>query len=203
MITNTLRLWQRALFSPSIETFQREIPSARLDLAIAWVVVAGLLTGGTGAFFQLLRGLFAGQALWRLILTWLTGMVVVPVVVLTTFLILSAVFYLIARVLRGQGSFISQTYLLAAIYAPLTLISGVLASISCLGPVVGLAAALYSAFLVTQALRAVHRYNLLEAVVTWMGPALFLLFLSCSCGMLSLAPLLGKFLGSFRRMLLY
>jgi hypothetical protein len=88
--------------------------------------------------------------------------------------ILSAIFLAIARACGGEGNLGSQSYLLAAAQAPVSIISGSLATIPRVGVVIAWVAPVYLMYLWVLALRAAHRFGWNKAVGTLLIPAIVL-----------------------------
>jgi simple sugar transport system permease protein len=104
-------VWGRAITRPLMETYTallQDEPAPTLRKALGWVAVAALIVGPISA---VLGGTF-------------TLMLLAPLTILLGFVVSSVLLLAIARVLGGQGNLGRQSYLLAALQAPLQMISG-------------------------------------------------------------------------------
>jgi len=109
-------------------------------------------------------------------------------------LFMSAVFLLFARLFGGRSSYTVQTHLMALIYAPYTIISGLLGLIPCLGGLGQLAIFIYTFYLLTLALQAAHDVTAGKAVAIWLVPIAVLVVLLI-CGIVALVLTLASLVG--------
>ncbi|MFQ5575403.1 MAG: YIP1 family protein [Anaerolineae bacterium] len=149
-INAMLQTWMNVLTKPGEAVFEaeRERPYANLTTALIWVVVAGVLVaifsgigfliqgaiGGGASAMQSLLGqaelppevadqllaYTAGGVGGTLVGAFCGGLILTPLF----FLIGSGIYWIIAKLFGGTGSFEGQTYLLATFGAPLMVVSG-------------------------------------------------------------------------------
>jgi hypothetical protein len=104
------------------------------------------------------------------------------------FFIMSAIYFVIAKLLGGNGSFGEQTYLLSLVFTLgplLAVISMVLVFIPCLGNILLLVISLYMIYLNAVAIQVAHGFSLLKAIVTVIViPALIMLVIVVVLAML-------------------
>jgi hypothetical protein len=165
-------VWFRAITQPSQDTYEgilRAEHDVTLSKAAGWMALAGLIAG-------IIQGLLSGGA----------GILCAPVFAVLAaifFAIYSLILLVIARALGGEGELDSQSYLLAAAQAPMTIISAILGFL----PWLGLLANLYTLWLNALALQAAHGYSLGRALLTVLIPVIVVLVLVMGC-FLTLAP---------------
>jgi hypothetical protein len=111
------------------------------------------------------------------------------------FFIFSGLLYLSARLLRGHGSFKTQSYLLTLCWVPLLLLSDIIELIPPAGSYLGLAARLYALCLCPLALAAAHRFSLSRAWSALLLPVLGGLLLGLAALAL-VGPHLSELLGN-------
>ena len=91
------------------------------------------------------------------------------------FLIGSGIYFLIAKLFGGTGSFEEQTYLLATFQAPIGIVSSVISIIPILGGCVSFLLFIYQLVLTYFAIRVVHRLGGGQAAVVAVAPVLIVL----------------------------
>jgi hypothetical protein len=141
---STLETWRLALTRPNEEAYQqvRDDPSASLGRAIAWIALSSGIAYTIGALAQLfiiqlfpfssfLEG--AGEVIGGRLLSGMSTMFVLgcglPFSVLFSIfgaLLFAGLIHFIAGALGGSGSFDQLVYIIAAISAPVSILSGVL-----------------------------------------------------------------------------
>jgi hypothetical protein len=110
---------------------------------------------------------------------WVFSLISVPVGEAIYFMILSAISLAIARAFGGEGNLGSQSYLLAAAQAPMSIISACLAAVPLAGIVIACPARIYLIYLEVVAMRAVHRFGWGKAVGAILIPVSVLGALYC------------------------
>jgi hypothetical protein len=138
--------WLRAFTRPVLATYEellRGEPNPTLGKAVGWIAIAGLIAGAVSGLLNLLFGMVRGESLGTLLVSWLKSLVTTAGGAVISFVILSAFWHAIARAFGGQGNLGSQSYLLAAAEAPVSIISGSLSTIPSVGGVIAWVASIY------------------------------------------------------------
>ncbi len=174
--------WVHVLTKPGEETFveERQKPQARLATAIIWIIIAAAIAAIFSAISAVISGMMGGgmagietlldqsdlppevrQQLGAFLVTTGGGGAFgafCATIILTPlfFLLGSGIYYVLARVFGGTGTFEEQTYLLATFGAPLTILSSLLSIIPFLGPCLGFFLAIYQLVLTYFALKVAH-----------------------------------------------
>jgi hypothetical protein len=190
-------IWLPAITRPVLATYEellKEEPNPTLSKALGWIAIAGVIAGAVGGLLNLLFGMARGESLGTLLAPWLKTLVATPVGALISFVILSAIWLVIARAFGGQGNLGSQSYLLAAAEAPVSIISGCLATIPGVGSVIAWLASIYVVYLTVLALRAAHRFGWGKAVATLLIP-IVVLSVGWTCILLTVGPSLSESFG--------
>ncbi len=181
MLKEMYEIWTKVLTKPR-ETFRIQARKADYAAAVKHIGVAGIIQGvltgllltlglsAAGSLVGAQYGMF-GASLGLLSIIGLA--IFVPIMAIIGLFIGSGIFYIVARVLGGNGSYQTQTYLMAIYMAPLNLI-GILAMIPFVGILVSLAVAIYSLYLLTLALKETHKFTTGKAVLTWLIPVIIL-----------------------------
>ena len=182
-------IWKDALTKPK-ETFAKQAKKGGIREALMHSALGGLIQGLLlAATLALLPGYsslgaIAGSAFIAVMAVVM--IIVSPIASMISVLIISGVFYLFAKLFGGNGTYDKQTYLYAIFYAPLAVISSVLALIpaimmfvpgltmvsTVLGMTIRLLVFVYTVYLLTLALKEVHKYSTGKAVLTWLVPVL-------------------------------
>jgi hypothetical protein len=155
--------WQRVLAHPWVETFDGEKPRANMIAPILGMVLAGLIAG-LGASGVAIVFHDAPPDSWPG--TVLNSLVTVPAL----FLAGSALFFVVARLLGGQGGFVEQTYFLSLAAAPLAALNGAVRDMPLIGTPLNILTWVYGAITATTALQAAHGYEAKHAFATWAIP---------------------------------
>ncbi len=176
-------IWIRAITQPSQATYEallQEEHTPTLGKAAGWMALAGLIAG-------IIQGLFSGSP----------GSVLCSpfsaVLAAIFFAIFSLILLVIARALGGEGDLDSQSYLLAAAQAPMTIVSAILGIIPLVGPLLGFLASLYTLWLNAIALQVAHGYSMGKALLTVLIPAIVVFALIMCCFMMFAASVSDVF----------
>src|SRR6185312_11260527 len=106
----------------------------------------------------------------------------------------SGLYWLIAKLLGGQGSFLQSTWLFALIWAPISAAATLLGLIPILGVVAGVEIVIAQVVLTIFAMAAAHRLTVGKATVVVLVPlALVLVLAICALGVM--AAILAASLG--------
>lgn len=165
-----IHVWLVSFFKPTVQTFENLVrdPRARLRRAFAWAFLGSLGTTAAAVALLLITGSIAGLEflkepaslpLARIVL--IAAIALLPAAAVGGILGLLAntlLAHIIAKIAGGKGSFRGLVYCMSTYLVPAALISTVLSLI----PAVGLAALLvelYTVYLDTAAVKAVHRIS--------------------------------------------
>ncbi len=165
------------IFDPIAQTLEM-MPEALLQSGVPQAAVDEMMaqaeSGFASAFYTML----------------ILGLISVPVF----FLIGSGVFWIIARILGGEGSYTEQTYLMAAYSAPLFILNTLFNMTPLLGPFLVLAGNIYAVALTYYALKVTHDFPQNKAVGALALPLTLILLFAC-CSLLLMASTMGALLG--------
>ena len=211
-VNATIQTWINVLTHPNEQTFVEEgnRPQANFSTAIIWMVITGAVSGILGwVAFNMLFG--SGNGL----LTMIDQMNLPPETaaqmrqmfssgmmgafmggaglsaIITTpifFLIGAGLFYLIGRMLGGQGDLGRYAYLLATFQAPLGIITALLGLVPMLGGCLGLFLSIYSLVLTFFATKVGLNLTSGKAIAVIVIPVA-VLFLIMICFIASIAGL--------------
>lgn len=155
--------WQRTLAHPWVGTFDAEKPKANIIAPILGMVLAGLIAG-LGESLVAIAFHHAPFDSWPM--TVLNSLIMTP----GLFFAGSAVFFIVARLLAGQGGFVEQTYLLSLAAAPLAALNGAVRHMPLIGTPVAILTWGYAMIPTTTSLQAAHGYEARRAFATWAIP---------------------------------
>ncbi len=212
--TSFFQTWIDALTKPNEQTYAAiaASPGAKAMTAYIWVFVCSLIAtflallvqgatlrsrlAGAGVGAEQFRGTAGSE-----IVTLLCGTPILAVIGVILFAIGVALVQWIAKMFGGKGNNDQMAYTLAAISAPYSLVSGVLALLGaipfvgiCFG-IVALLAAIYVIVLEVMAVKAVNGFGWGPAIGSLFIPAAAV-FLICCCAVAVVAGLTGAALGN-------
>jgi len=212
--------WVNVLIRPGEQTFidEHNKPQAKLSTAIIWIVVAAVIVAilaifralisaaifsGPGLFEQLAAQLdlppevaqqMAQQAQAGVVSSVFVGFCSSLILIPLSFLIGSGIYWLIAKLLGGTGSYEAQTYLFATFTAPLMIVSGIITLIPVAGGCLAFFISIYQLVLTYFALKVSHDFTSGRAIVTLLIPPLIGILLAC-CVVFAVFSLVGAVLG--------
>jgi len=178
-----IQRWQNVLTRPSVPTFDAEQPAANWQT----VLISLLILGVVEAVSQFIIGLeqttltitLPNQSPYRFhpnpVGSAFGGLIGVFVV----FFVLSGILYVSAKVFNGQGTFLTQSWLLSLFFVPLSIISAVAGIIPYFGSLVAFAVFIYSVYLAVLAIASAHRLSQGRAVAVVLLPLAILFVLVC------------------------
>lgn len=201
-----LPIWIKAVTKPSEQTFLElmESPDVKIQTALIWASASGFVAGlfaGIGSVLGLLIQTGGESGGMGMILGFICGFPILLSITSPLSLVLStALFQWIAKLFGGAGSFDKLLYVLAAVAAPLTLVSGAFSILSGI-PVVGACVSLfsfifslYAIYLNITAVKAVNRFGWGQAIGSVFVPSI-LFGLICGCvvflGLMLIGPAIG------------
>lgn len=219
---SVFQIWTRALTKPSEFTYAdlAASPRARASTAYLWMFIASLIQFFLSALVQrqMMNNLqqygfdinqFGPRGGFGAILVGL--ICVAPVLAAFStlvFAIMTAIMQWLAKMFGGTGTYDQLAYALAAIAAPLTILSGILGLFSaipyagiCFG-LLGFVVAIYILVLQLMAIKGVNRIGWGGAIGAYFIPVLVLGFL-CAClfgvSFAALIPIIRQSMPSFPR----
>jgi hypothetical protein len=180
------KIWMDVLEQP-IQTFKKAKKNADLMQGLMYVAVAGVIIGilnglKTAAFGNPLSNLFPSMPVATGIVAFITSVIATPIANVLSWLFVSAIMYVMARLLEGKGNFKTQSYLYAIYVAPIGIISAVLGLIPIIGGILSIIPAIYGLYLLTMSLKETHGYSTGRAILTWILPALVLALIAAIIG---------------------
>ena len=194
--------FRRVLTRPSRASFANELPTANwgdvwLALLLVGVIVA-LTTYIQYLFPQVyyspyLRGLSFAQRryfspyLRPTPLTALLDIITVPL----GFFIGMAILWVCARIFRGSGSYLQQSYAFMLYYAPIHIATAVLSLVPIVGGLLSAALGIYAIVLATLALAASQRLSIGRAIGALLLPVIVVSLLLCGLVVLIVLALRG------------
>lgn len=206
----TIQSWMNVLTHPGEAVFaeERSRPQATIGTALIWIVIAAVISGILGWLqLQIFLGSTGGIAamIGQMNLppdvaaevntmmsngmmgalmggSGLASIIITPI----GFLIGTGILFLIARLFGGTGDFGRFAYLLAAIQAPISIVSAVLGFVPVLGGCVSGALGIYAIVLTYFAIKVEHALSDGKAIATLLLP-LALVILLAICGAAAIA----------------
>jgi len=186
MLNELFKKWADVFLRPN-SLFKRENKAKSLSYGAKSVLLAGIISAiiiillgvispASVSEFQTLFGANATAALF------VVSIVLVPLLSIVMWVVISGVLYLFALLLHGKGTFVSQSHALALVSSAFgivsTLLSGLISVVVLSAPGAGIIAqivvsailTLYNLYVITVALKNVHKYSTGRAVLTWLIP---------------------------------
>jgi hypothetical protein len=196
-----LQRWQNVLTRPSVPTFDAEQPAANWQTILISLVILGVVA----AVAQ-----FIGSLEIRGVTTLpIPGSAGVPIHAnpirdafggligaFIGFFVISGILYVSAKIFGGQGSFLSQSWLLSLFYVPLNLITAVAGLIPFVGGIVAFAAFVYSVYLAVLAIASAHRMPTGRATAAVLLPLAIVFVVACAL-IVALAALIVTLMRNF------
>ncbi len=151
------------------ETLLAEAPNPTMGTAVKWVAISGVIAGVIMGIAALIFGVAEGQFSEILPLLSIGIVIASPILLVIVFVISSLIMLGIAKALGGQGNLGNQSYMLAAVSGPMSIIFSALLIIPGLvGSLISLSVAVYTSWLSMVVLRALHQYSGGRAVLTML-----------------------------------
>jgi hypothetical protein len=206
-VAATIQTWLNVLTHPSEETFaqERQKPEANLTTALIWIGIAAVVSAVFG--FITAQFMFATQGPMLLqmfdqmdlppeareqmaeflssgLMTGMMGgasvfsIIFVPI----GFLISVGIYFIVARILGGEGEYGRYAYLIAVFQAPLSIILAVIGWVPFLGGCLALISWIYSLVLTFYATKVEHNLTAGKAIAVIVIPILVLIALFACFG---------------------
>ncbi len=193
--------WVNAVTKPSETTYREEVKEAHatLSTALIWVFIASVMLGVLSAVAILVNGLlfntpmmmgtmfgnsnmpsevneqFGQMMLATIGINLVFSLILTPIITPIAFMIGSAIYFVIAKLLGGVGDFEKHTYILATFSAPLLVVNGALSIIPVLGGCISIVVYIYQAVLTYFAFKSVHELSAGKAILVALSPLLMIL----------------------------
>jgi hypothetical protein len=216
------QIWIKALTKPNEQTFAEiaASPNAKMTTALLWVALGSLVSFFLSSLVQnaTMSGLMAqyglpAQTSGGIVSTLITAVCGAPIVAIITaifFAIGIYIFQWIAKMFGGKGTPDQLAYAMAAITAPVSIVSGVLGLLGaipyigfCFGLII-LLIGIYVLVLEVMAIKGVNQISLGAAIGTLFIPVL-VVFIFCCCLVgvlyLVLGPVIGNVFSSINQSL--
>lgn len=196
--------WMNVLTRPNEVTYEAELhqPQVSLGTALIWIVIASVALAVFSTISAVIAGaLGTGSSMTQMLLSqadlppevqaqFATTAAVGGTTILGTlcgtlilapigFLIGSAIYFGIAKLFGGVGSFEQNTYMLATFTAPIMIVSGALGIIPFLGGCLSLVVSLYQIFLTYLAMKVTHRLSNGAALAVALTPVVIAIICVC------------------------
>lgn len=184
ILERILRNWLGVLTAPR-KTLRKESKHRNIKEAVLHLVLAGFLNA-------LLVFIFGGQKMAEARLALGSSFypvmaIVLPIVYILVWLLVSAVLYVFAHLLKGRGALGNHAYIMAITSAPF-IVLGVLAdAVPVAGWVLSLLVSIYNLYVLTIGLKEVHKYSTTRAVLTWLLPLIILMLAAVAFYFLSIS----------------
>jgi hypothetical protein len=207
--------WINVLTKPGEAVFQEERhkPHASLGTALIWIIAAafflaifsaiGVLIGGfinVGEQFldqadlpPEVAAFMAAGAGGGIIGAFCFTLILAPVF----FLIGSGIFFVLAKLFGGTGSFEEQTYLLATFSAPIMIVNGVIGVVPILGACVSFFISIYQLVLSYYAIKVSHGLDSGKAAGVVLIPTIVVILCILCIAAVALVSLFGLAASSF------
>jgi hypothetical protein len=191
------QVWLKALIHPTSASYQLIInnPGASLKRGLTWSfgasLIVSLMLWGAGVMR------YAPLDSWRfhrddltvdwVILFLVVGVPVVAALATLIFALVTGITNILAKLLRGKGSYDRLVYASSAFTAPLLLITAAIAFIPYFN-LVGLLAGLYTVYLEIVSVRVVHNFGWGKAIAIVLIPPCLIFSCCCLFSLTVLAP---------------
>ncbi len=146
--------WKAVLTTPSVSTFDAQQPSANWST----VLIALALHGVALAIFGYPSRPGLGPFVENFIAPYIS------------FFILTAIFFAVARMFGGTGTFLTYAFLLSLASVPLGIVIAIAGIVPVVGSIVAFAASIYGIWLTILATASAHRLTMGKAAATVLIP---------------------------------
>lgn len=201
LLDEMIRKWSDVISRP-VKFFKKETKANSLSYGAKSVMLSGVIS----AIITIALGFVYPQVLPEfavLLGTNLTAAVIVlilvgmPLMSVASWLIVSAVFFVFAKSLGGKGTYTSQSHgiaLISSVFNVITTVVFALLAIVAAGLIsaqiaINVIIAVYNFYVITIALRSIHKYSTVRAVFTWLIPVIIILILALAAGLMILSAL--------------
>lgn len=202
------QVWMKGLTKPNEQTYAEiaNSPDANPNKAYLWVFLTGLISflfvtiavtlGGASSQYGDIGSMLGGTAI-----TLLCAAPIGAALGVLGFAINAAIVQWVAGLFKGTGNYSQLVYAIASFSAPISLVSGVVASLSVI-PYIGMcfsvlsfAISIYTIVLMVMAVKGVNKFGWGEAIGSVLLPGLVIGIL-CFCIVFGSLMLLGPVIGN-------
>lgn len=208
-----LQSWRGALTNPNEAYYQEQLKAVNLTQGSLGIVIAAIVAailGGIGTMFgagastaalmPFLQESGLSPAEIDMLLSasqpsFIGTLFSTLIGAILGFFIGAGIYWIIAKLFGGEGSYEDQTYLMSTYTAPLLIINGVLGLIPLVGPLIALFVSLYQIVLTYFAIKVSHNMTSGRAVMVILTPILLGFLCACCVGFFfagTFAALLGS-----------
>ncbi len=213
MIKDLVKKWREVVLHPK-EIFKKENKASSLSYGAKSVLLSGIIS----AIIIVLLGIVSPTSITRFeplfgqdatVAIAIFTLIFIPVFSVVGWLIVSGIFYLFAKLLEGKGTFVSQSHAVALVNSAFGIVSTILSVIISLvvlsspgaslivQTTAGVALSIYNLYVITIALKNVHKYSTLHALITWVIPVIIFLLIVFLLGILLLSAVATSSITSF------
>jgi len=193
-----IQVWIKAITEPRVASFQQILddPDARMTRGLIWLFTVSLIYALISMLvigfisYQGFSDYGLGTETGYGILLILCGTPIIAIFTMAGYLLSSAIFNLIARLLGGEGNFEKLVYITSAFISPMLLITGVIAFI----PIVNLLSCLtgiYTLVLYVVAFMTVYKFSTGKAILAYFLPTIVACIIF-ACSIIVLVPVLAN-----------
>ncbi len=193
----TCGTWQQAIADPN-RFFSKSKMKPDLSTAVKWAVIGGVVSVFLNELVLLVNS--KTDIANAIVSILVSGAIMMPLLLLIS----SGVLLLFAKLLGGKGAYNVQTYAMAAIQAPLSIVTAIVAFVFDIlfaptsylygmpirtggtGIVYGFLSfviMLYGLYMMVMAFRSVHKYSTMRAIGTLLVPAVLIGILAALAAM--------------------
>lgn len=161
---DTLRRWWIVMTQPRVATYDTQQSGASWPSVIIQLAILGVL-----------------DAIAAVLVIHANILVIIVANILSAyigFFLFTVLYFACARLLGGNGAFLTYTYVLALIYVPLQILGTLLGIIPTIGILLLLALSIYQLILSVYATSSVHHLTIAKATIAVLVPFVLLLILS-------------------------
>jgi hypothetical protein len=178
MFIKQIEAWKNVLLKPKKSVFVSYFPKKSNIMTFVSIVVAALLGLGLSWLIFLITGQNPDE-FRGLVSAWVDNQVQPPFLNWSILIFLGTivgfydfqiVLFIFAWLLKGRGSFGTQSYLQSLFYAPLVIIQQAVIVVPIVGLILFGIVAIYSLVPTTNSLKAAHSFSTAKAILTWLLP---------------------------------
>ncbi len=169
---NILKKWIDVLATPKA-ALKKEGKSKKLNEALLHIAVAGVIVGIISGLFPNADLMEAKTAFGEtMFLVWM--IVITPIFFILFWGVSAVVLYVFAKFLNGKGTLVPHAHIIALVNAPFGVLNNLAEAVPTIGGVLSVVVTVYSLYVLTLAMKEVHKYSTSRAVFTWLVPLVLL-----------------------------
>ncbi len=168
-------VWINAFLKPK-ETFASEKANASLGKGVLYILIGSLIYGIITLIGQLITGIISSDALGMI--SGLIGAVIItPLIILILDLIFVGVYFVIAKIFGGKGSYTSILYLDSLYTIPQLALMGIFALVPIVGGILNLLLLAYSIYLFYLVIKESQELSSGKAIIVTLIPIVLVILL--------------------------